>query len=88
MTWTLRTSAAVERAIADLPEKVAPAIIELLTGPLVASPHRVGRPLKDELARYHVAKRGPYRVIYRIDETTQTVFVTRVAHRSEAYRRL
>ena len=33
----------------DLPEAVAAAVVELITGPLLDSPRRVGVPLRDEL---------------------------------------
>lgn len=38
-----------------------------------------------ELAGYHVACRGDYRVIYRIDETAVTVRVVRIGHRADIY---
>ena len=38
------------RAIAEqLPEAVAIAVIEFLTGPLLEQPHRIGTPLRREL---------------------------------------
>jgi mRNA interferase RelE/StbE len=57
-----------------------------MTGPLLDDPHRVGKPLTRELAGYHSARRGAYRVIYRIDETARTVHVVRVDHRADVYR--
>ena len=68
------------------PEKVALAVVEFVTGPLLDSPHRVGKPLREPLAPSWSARRGSYRVIYLIDEETRTVTVTIVAHRSDAYR--
>jgi mRNA interferase RelE/StbE len=70
----------------SLPEKLALAVVEFITGPLLDSPHRVGKPLRDPLAPAWSARRGSYRVIYLIDEETRTVTVTIVAHRSDAYR--
>jgi mRNA-degrading endonuclease RelE of RelBE toxin-antitoxin system len=57
-----------------------------MTRPLLDDPHRVGKPLTRELAGYHSARRGAYRVIYRIDETARTVHVVRVDHRADVYR--
>ena len=36
--------------------------------------------------REHGARRGDYRILYRIVEADQTVLVVRVAHRATAYR--
>ena len=39
-----------------------------------------------ELDGYYSARRGAYRVIYRIDETARIVHVVRVDHRADVYR--
>ena len=67
-----------------LPEAVA--AIELLTGALVSDPRRVGKPLRGDLAGIHSARRGTYRVLYRINDTAREVIVLRIDHRRDAYR--
>jgi len=75
------------RAIAEhLPEVVSAAVIEFITGALIENPRRVGRQLRNELAGIHSARRGTYRVLYRIDETERIVTVLRIDHRGEVYR--
>jgi mRNA interferase RelE/StbE len=75
------------RALAEgLPEAVATAVIEFLTTTLVREPHRVGKPLRRELSGIHSARRGTYRVLYRINEEQREVIVLRVEHRSDVYR--
>ncbi|MDQ4070036.1 MAG: type II toxin-antitoxin system RelE/ParE family toxin [Actinomycetota bacterium] len=75
------------RAIADvLPEPVAVAVIALIIGELVAVPHRIGKPLRRELEGLWVARRGTFRVVYRIDEDHREVVVLRVDHRRDVYR--
>ena len=75
------------RAIAErLPEAVATAVIDFLTTGLVASPHRMGKPLRDDLVGIWSARRGTYLVLYRINEETREVIVLRVEHRRDAYR--
>lgn len=69
-----------------LPETVAVAVIDFITGPLLDNPRRVGAPLPDELEGIWSARRGTYRVLYRIDERTREVIVLRVAHRRDVYR--
>ena len=46
----------------------------------------MGKPLTRELDGYHSARRGAYRVIYRIDETERIVHVVRIDHRADVYR--
>jgi mRNA interferase RelE/StbE len=77
------------RAISEfLPEDVASAAVEFITGPLLEMPYRIGKPLRGELAGFHSAQPGTdWRVLYRIDESKHTVIVEDVQHRSTAYRR-
>jgi len=75
------------RAIAEqLPEAVATAVIEFLTTTLIHQPRRVGKPLRQELAGVWSARRGTYRILYRIRDETREVVVLRVEHRSDVYR--
>ncbi|MGH3274213.1 MAG: type II toxin-antitoxin system RelE family toxin [Streptosporangiaceae bacterium] len=71
----------------DLPLDVAAAAMETIDGPLTASPHRVGKPLEDPFGGYLAARRGTYRIIYRIDEGKRTVQIHSIRHRRDAYRR-
>jgi mRNA-degrading endonuclease RelE of RelBE toxin-antitoxin system len=82
IAWT----APARRALARLPEKVASAVVEFLYGSLAASPRRVGKPLKLGLDGLHSARRGDYRVIYRIDDQHRRVDVLAIEHRSDIYR--
>ena len=70
----------------ELPESVAAAVLELITGPMLDSPRRVGVALRDDLEGLWSARRGTYRVLYRIDDARREVVVLRVAHRRHAYR--
>lgn len=70
-----------------LPENVAAAAFEFIAGPLAENPQRLGRQLGAPLDDRHSARRGTYRVLYRIDDSRRTVTVLTVVHRSEAYRR-
>lgn len=48
---------------------------------------RVGKPLRRELAGTFSARRGTYRLLYRIDDEHTTVVILRVDHRADIYRR-
>lgn len=86
MTWELRVAASAGRALARLPEGVAAAIVEFMVGPLAEEPERVGKPLQRELAGYLSARRGAYRVAYRLLRDEHVVRVVRIEHRSDVYR--
>lgn len=74
------------RAVSDrLPETVAAAVIDFLTTALVDQPRRAGKPLRRGLTGLWAARRGTYRVLYRIHEPAEVV-VVRIEHRRDVYR--
>ena len=74
------------RALTDrLPEAVATAVIDFLTTALIAAPRRVGKPLRGDLAGVWSARRGTYRILYRIRQDPSEVVVLRIEHRRDAY---
>jgi mRNA interferase RelE/StbE len=85
--YRLRIARPAARALAEvLPEKVAAAAYEFITGPLLDDPHRVGKPLNPPLAPAWTARRGSYRILYNLDDTHGIVEVTAIRHRADAYR--
>jgi mRNA interferase RelE/StbE len=74
-----------ERQLRQLPERYAVAVLELLPA-IGANPRRLGKPLRFELSGRWSARRGPYRIIYALEEETRTVRVLAIAHRADAYR--
>lgn len=80
------TPPAVRAVQSRLPEAIATAVIEFVTGALLDNPHRVGGPLRGDLAGIHSARRGTYRVLYRINDERHEVVVLRIDHRGEVYR--
>ncbi len=75
-----------ERVLARLPQKAALAVVEFMLGAMVANPRRVGHPLRYELEGLWAARRGPYRVVYEIDDEAHQVRVLRIDHRADVYR--
>jgi mRNA interferase RelE/StbE len=85
--YDIRFQPAARRAISErLPESVAAAVLEFCDAALAVNPQRVGKPLFGPLAGCHGARRGTYRIVYRIDEAARTVHVLDVDHRSDIYR--
>jgi mRNA-degrading endonuclease RelE of RelBE toxin-antitoxin system len=86
--YEVRFQPAARRAIAErLPESVAAAVLKFCEDALSVNPHRTGKPLFGPLAGCHGARRGTYRIVYRIDESSRVVHVLDVDHRSQIYYR-
>lgn len=87
MTYQVVLSSRARRALStDLPEVVAAACWEFLNGPLAENPQRVGKPLWGQLDGRYAARRGEFRIIYRIIEERVRVEVINLRHRRDAYR--
>ena len=69
-----------------LPPRILSAVVEFAFGDLSREPRRVGKPLRRELAGTFSARRGPYRVLYRIDDADGLVLILRIDHRGDVYR--
>ena len=85
--YTLSVSGPARRALGEhLPETVAAAVLEFITGDLLRTPRRVGKPLRAPFLGKWGARRGTYRVIYTIDDDHRVVTIIAVTHRRDAYR--
>jgi mRNA-degrading endonuclease RelE of RelBE toxin-antitoxin system len=85
--YELVITATARRQLAEgLPASIAFAAYEFIIGPLLDNPHRVGKRLMPPMADRHSARRGTYRVVYRIDDDKLTVTVLAVSPRADAYR--
>jgi mRNA interferase RelE/StbE len=84
--YTLVITPTARRQLAqNLPEAVPFAAHEFI-GALLGNPYRLGKRLQPPLDDCHSARRGTYRVIYRIDAEQRAVTVVDIAHRRDAYR--
>lgn len=87
MPYQVRVARSAARQLTErLPEAAASACVEFLYGPLATDPHRVGAPLRKPFEGQQRARRGEYRVRYTIDDENDTVTVTDISHRRDAYR--
>lgn len=82
VVFTRSARRALER---DLPEKVATAAFEFIMGPLRQDPGKVGKPLREPLTQLFAARRGEYRVIYRIVDQRLVIGIVSVVHRRDAH---
>ncbi len=86
MGYSVKVTPQAARDLQRLPQRVAPAVVEFIFGPLQDNPGRLGKPLRDDFEGLWSARRADYRVIYDIDEARGRIIVLRVAHRSSVYR--
>lgn len=84
--YRLLVTAPAQRGLDRLPAAAAAAVVEFLLGDLLLAPRRVGKPLRAELTGTWSARRGPYRVVYAVDEVQHVVAVLRIEHRADVYR--
>ena len=66
--------------------KVAAAVMTYVDERLAVNPHRLRKPLTDELSGMRTARNGDYRILFEIDEGARALLMVRVDHRSRVYR--
>ncbi len=87
MSFRVVVTRTAARQLAErLPEAAAVACIEFIFGPLAENPERVGTSLRKPFEGQWTARRGEYRVRYRIEQSDELVYVLDVDHRRDAYR--
>lgn len=87
MSFRVVVARTAARQLAEaLPEGPAAACVKFIFGALAEDPRRVGAPLRKSFEGQWRARRGEYRVRYRIDERAQMIYVLDIDHRRNAYR--
>lgn len=82
---TVLTAGAL-RSLDSVPPRVAEPLVAFIFGSLAEGPRRRGKPLQRELEGRWAARRGDYRILYRLDEATKAMYVLKIGHRSDVYR--
>lgn len=70
----------------NLSLEVAAAAMETINGSIAINPYRAGKPLDEPFDGYYSARRGTYRIVYRIDEAKHQVEIHSIRHRRDSYR--
>ncbi|MFT4135135.1 type II toxin-antitoxin system RelE family toxin [Microbacterium sp.] len=87
MSYEVVFASTAVRDLQRIPARIVPAVVEFVYGELARNPQRVGKRLERELAGLYSARRGPYRILYEIDDEEVRVIVIHVDHRADVYRR-
>ena len=85
-TWRVVVMPPARRQFNRLPLSVAAAVAETLEA-IADNPKRLGKRLALEHEGRWSARRGPYRIIYELDEGKRVVRVIAIGHRRHVYRR-
>lgn len=84
--WTVELTGPARRALErDLPEAVAWAAYTFITERLPTNPYRLGGELLGPFEGRHAARLGTYRVVYRIDESSHSVYALSIRLRGDVY---
>lgn len=87
LPYSLVIAPGARRALSQsLPSAAAFAAWEFISGPLLERPRIVGAPLRPPFEGLWRARRGEYRVRYRINEASHEAVVLHIDHRRDAYR--
>lgn len=86
MSWDVQIADPVWRDLDKLPRKIAQAVVEFVTVTLPTNPARMSKELVGEFAGLRSARRGEYRVLFRLEPQTHMLRVLRVRHREFAYK--
>lgn len=79
-SYDVRISARAERDLLRLPDKIGAACLAFIFGPMSEQPYQVGGSLRGQLAGLHSARRGSYRVIYRINAENHRLEIVHIDH--------
>ncbi len=84
--WRVEFGSLAVRSLNRLPEKVATAVVEFVTGTLPTDPYSMSKPLQAPLESWRVARRGAYRVTTQVIEDDGVILIGRIEHRADVYR--
>jgi mRNA interferase RelE/StbE len=59
--------------------------METIEGSIALNPYRAGKPLDEPFDGFYSARRGTYRIVYRIDEANHHVENHSIRHRRDVY---
>jgi mRNA interferase RelE/StbE len=83
--WRVVVMPPARRQFDRLPLTVAAAVLETLQA-IAQNPQRLGKRLMFEHEGRYSARRGPYRIIYELEDTERLVRVIAIGHRRDVYR--
>lgn len=89
MAWRIKIDPLAQRDLDKLDPQIANRIVSFLHKRVASldDPRSIGEPLKGTLDSFWRFRVGDWRIIARIEDDVLHVFVVRVGHRRELYKR-
>jgi mRNA interferase RelE/StbE len=89
-SWRIELGESARRDLKKLEPRIARRIIGFLHERVAAldDPRSIGEPLKGALESFWRFRVGDWRVIARVEDKVLRVFVVRIGHRREIYKRV
>jgi mRNA interferase RelE/StbE len=90
MAWRIEIDPLAQRDLDKLDPQIANRIVSFLRKRVASldDPRSIGEPLKGALDSFWRFRVGDWRVIARVEDNVMRVFVVRVGHRREIYKRV
>jgi mRNA-degrading endonuclease RelE of RelBE toxin-antitoxin system len=86
VTYQVAWTSPGRRDLTRLPPRIAQVILTYVDERLAENPQRLSKSLQGSLEGLRSARSGDYRVLFRLDEERERLFIIRVDHRAHAYR--
>lgn len=84
MTYVATFTTAALRDLTTIPQRSIPAVLEFVFSILQQTPQQAGSALELPVAGLYGAQRGPYRILYALDEEAKTVRIDRIKAKAGA----
>ena len=86
MTYQVAWTSPARRDLTRLPPRIIAVVMTYADERLAENPQRLSKVLQGSLQGLRSARSGDYRVLFRLCEESEQLFIVRVDHRSHAYR--
>jgi mRNA-degrading endonuclease RelE of RelBE toxin-antitoxin system len=84
--WRVEVMPSARRDLYRLNIRAASAVLQAIEH-LADASKRMGKPLQLQLLGLWSARRGPYRIVYRLLERDRLIQIVTIDHRADVYRR-
>lgn len=88
MTWKIVYKKSIKKDLKQLSPEVKSIIEQVINEKLKVDPIKFGTPLRKTLKGLFKLRIGNYRLVYSIQKQTITVFVIKIAHRRDVYKKV
>jgi mRNA interferase RelE/StbE len=86
VTYQVAWTSPARRDLTRLPPRIATVVMTYVDERLAENPQRLSKTLQGSLDGLRSARSGDYRVLFRLDEDAEHLFIIRIDHRAHAYR--